>query len=747
MGGSQSTEKPDYMSYMARLSIKDYKNDEKFWTELLTLAPSRHDISYPFPRLTNEIAIKYPQNFLRLVLICVQHINLLKDGISVSTFPEIILDQFSLSLIVFSTCVESLIYNEKLIPLLNRLDIPLAQAYIKARPQLESYIQLSQKKKQEQNVSDPNNEGLTISKNENNSNEQDKTSLNENKQDEPSKNEYNENEQEEQNKNEHSENNSNNFNANNEQTEPKELKPKINPLFESMRLHEGHIVHTMISYLSNCMFKPGLTLENQEKDWNQSTINYKLLNTTRRDIIHSIYFMNSLNFFLPEEMDPKPIFQIDMTEFPFDAFIISTCIVASKYHMNSYQNVTENETSSLLLNCYGLLMRLYNTEPLAISFSRITPSALIQAFILGDIQGAPLLFQPFDPLANESLTFLYMTLFYQPNFSYTISSLGFSNNFIRTLIEALQVTYEQIGICYFHSIIISSILMIVADETACSFLDQPFNESLKCKFQPNSGTYADVLLESLFNITESSSSNLVHAFAAIFQMIAPHIRLLSALSAEKLRNLFTNAIQSENKKLVQFLLEAFAEIVQTKNDSKNMVLVMIISNQSLFENLKQNEKFTIENNSLEIILTFISTINDELKKSNIQNKDINSIKTILDNFDPSKIFTNPVSFMKHPQILNDEIAASWNEWADLPFKKSFEKELNRMTSLKTELKMKEQQIEFMKKKQLEWQQQQIQQQQIQQQQIKQQQEQKQEEAKKQDTNSEKNPDQEDKLEK
>lgn len=715
MGVSQSNEKPDYMSYMARLSIKDYKNDEKFWTELLTLAPSRIEISYPFPRLTNEIAIKYPQNFLRLVLICVQHINLLKDGISVSTFPEIILDQFSLSLIIFSTCFESLIYNEKLIPLLKRLDIPLAQAYIKARPHLESYIQLSQKKKQDQNQ---------INQNEQNQDKQ--------KEDEKNKNEQTQNEQNE-NEQIKKENDLNSPNTNNDQLKSEGIKPQINPIFESMKTHEGHVIHTMIGCLSNCMFKPGLTLENQEKDWDQFTLNYKLLNIARRDIIHSIYFMNSLDCFLPDEMEPKPHFQVEMTEFPFDSFIMSTCKVAAKYHMNSYQNITENETSSLLLNCYGLLMRLYNTEPLAISFSRIEPSILIQAFILNNFQEAPLLFQPLDPFANESLTFLYMTLFYQPSFSYIISSLGYSNKFIKTLIEASQITYEQIGISYFHSIIISSILMIVADETACSFLDQPFNEYLKCKFQPKSGSYADVLLESLFNIVESSSSNLLYAFAAVFQMISPHVHFLSSLTAEKIKQLFTDGIKSENKKLVRFLLESFAEIVQKKNSGRNMVLVMIISNSSLFENLKTNDKFTFENNSLDIILTFISAINDRLKKSNIENPDYNNIKDILESFDQSKIFTKVVSFMKHPQILNDEIAASWTEWANLPFQKAFEIELGRITSLKTELKMQEQQVIFMKKRQLEMAQQQQEQQQ-----------QQQEEEKKQvnSLEEEKNPDQE-----
>ncbi|KAK8894417.1 hypothetical protein M9Y10_022851 [Tritrichomonas musculus] len=674
MGISPSTEKPDYMSYMARLSLKDYKNDEKFWTELLSLAPSRIDVPFPYPRLMNEIAVKFPQNFLRLVLICVQHVNLLKDGVSVSIFPDMILDQFFLSMLIFDTCFEALIYNEKLIPILNRLDSSLAQIYIKARPHLESYISLSQKRKQEHPID--NQEDSLHPENEEKTN--------------------------------HLETN---------QTQTTNTSSQINPIFASMQLHEGHVVNSMISCLSNCMFKAGLTLENEEKDWNQSTVNYKSLNISRRDIIHCIYFLNSLDYFLPEKMDPKPHFLIEMPEFPFTDFLKSMCIVATKYHLNSYQNINENETFSLLQNCLGFIIQLFNSEPLATAFSQVDPLILLQAFILKDTPEAQLLFHPSDLLANETLTFLYTALCYQPNLSLIIANEGLANKFIFTLIEALQLTFESVGVCYLHSIIISTILLLVSDETIASLLNNPFNQNfVKSQFRPHSGSYADVLLEVLFNLCDSSSYNFAPAVAAVFQMIVPQVQSFSIFTAEKIINLFDNAIKAENQKLIELLLEAFAEIVQNKINNENLVPTMIIKNASLFQNLKENEKFEFSTNSLDIIFTFISYINDKLSNENLD------IKAILESPDVSKIFTNVVSFMKHPQILNEEITASWTEWSLISFKKSFEKEFERFNSLKVELNMQDQQIQFMMKQQQQIQQQQQRQQQIQQQQEQQDQE-------------------------
>lgn len=126
MGGAPSIDRPDYLSYMARLTLKDYTADHKFWTELISLAPSRSDELLPYPRLLNEIATKYPDNFSYLFFVCIQYLEILKNGGSSHIVPNFVHDQLEVALNIFNAASHVIVYNQRLFPLLQKLDKQLA---------------------------------------------------------------------------------------------------------------------------------------------------------------------------------------------------------------------------------------------------------------------------------------------------------------------------------------------------------------------------------------------------------------------------------------------------------------------------------------------------------------------------------------------------------------------------------------------------------------------------------------------
>ena len=626
MGGQPSVERPDYMSFMANLSLRDYKNDTTFWTELISLAPSRSDLPLPYPRLMNEIAVKFPSNFLRLVLICVQHINLMKSGDSGHLYPDVMLDQFSLSINILIACIEALVYNEKLFAVLKKLDVHLAKSYLEARPMLAKLAKEANKQKTTDQAA-------------------------------------------------------------------------LHPIIQAMMANEGRVVESLISSLCACLYKKGMTLDPKEEEWIQNSQNAKIFNPMRTSVVHFLLFLHSLNFFLPKEMEPKPNFVVDFSEFPYSSFIISVSNVAAKYISNTYNKIVEIDNQKLLLNCYALLNRFFTLKEFQKSFAKVECSQLILSFILpqllkestdsiksGNPTKYPLIFQPLDPLASESLTFLYMSLLFHPELKNYIAKNGFSNRFIYYLLYASQYTFEQLGVCYIHSIILSCILLLVEPEEASEMLNLNFLYSFPCNLRPHIGSYADLLLEVLLKVC-IRNPNFMPSLASIFQMISSNVYSFSLYSAVNLMKVFEFIAKSnEQPQLVNLFLNAFAEIVQKRENNDNNFRVVITQKAALFKQMKKdsnNEK------ALNIINKFASTAKKELKKKDKTKIDIDSVKSILSTINIEQLYPEIYKFPKHPHIYGGEMENTWNGWADLTFEKAFSEEIERMGSMIREINLQE----------------------------------------------------------
>lgn len=665
MGASQSDDSQDYMSFMAQLSLKDYKNDDGYWTKLITKAPPRAQIPLPYARLMNEIAIKYPQNFLRLVLICVHTISLFESGDSQSIFPDMILDQFILSQAIILACFETLIYNEKLIALLNKLDTSFAEAYLTARPQLIHILEQSTQsthtnseipKTKPENQNETTQPTEKFDRNENNEAQNETTQPTETNQDKNDKNEKIET---------------------NQSIKNSQKVATISPLVSSMKLHEGHVISTLSKIFIKCLYKNGLSLSKEQ--WCQDSPDHVQFNQMRKFIVHFIYFLNSVDYNLPDQMDPKPTFPIYFDDFPYSTFIESVCLVSHKFLLNQYNKTIEQDTSDLLLNCFGLFTKFYDKEEFQNALTLINAEILLQALVLLEFPQQPPIFQSGGALSTESMIFLYHCLLYQPDLISLISSHNLSLTFIHHLLQKGQTDFNNKTLENQYQIIVSIIILLISNEQCAQSLNDPplfnFTKSFLTYYLiGDSSSSADLMIEVFSTICDPVYLGCV--ISSILHLLSPIITAFSINSVEKCFSIFQSALKNGDVKVIQSFVEAFAEMVQKRNNSNNIFLIYIYQNAQLFEELKQNN-VEIENSSLERVLKYIEFVKNE-------NKDINFV---LAEMNSEVLFPTVVSFTKHADVFGTQMKETLIQSAKKIYQRAFEIELQRMNSMKMELKI------------------------------------------------------------
>lgn len=449
----------------------------------------------------------------------------------------------------------------------------------------------------------------------------------------------------------------------------------------AMRAHDGHVISDFSQALIRLLFKEGVTLDKKRAKseeqsetphyWIQSGRPQHLseINTTRADILASILVISSLHIFSPSIGQSHPeITSQFLDQLPIEDFINSTCRITFRY-MNERPN-NPPDVAQLVSTTLALMIRLFTNQRFQEEIAKINPQILLSAMYVplkpnNKEHNLPL-FCPLDPLAKESLSFLYICALFQKNFVALLAKRHYSNLFLYHLIWAAQLYYEKEGVNYIHSIILSTILLIVADPNAASKLNEEFDRSLElkeCKFQPptnGSYTYGDLLLEVLLNFCQREA--FLPSLICVFHMIAPHVNTFSILTATRTMSVFEK-IQNANKNYISLFLEVFATIVQQKDNSENGFCPLIVSKGSLFKSIQP--EIASMSKSLPVIMTYVKKGITMIKKQNKPQMGIEEIGEVLAGINTEKLFPTPQLFVKHPHIFGGEIEKTWDQWADL----------------------------------------------------------------------------------
>ena len=443
-------------------------------------------------------------------------------------------------------------------------------------------------------------------------------------------------------------------------------------LFHAMKVNNGKCVHVFAETLSQALMKVGLTLEGKETYWTENTSESASMNRTRRDLVHGLLGVLSLGYFVQTDSGRLQM-AISLPDFPAQLFLQSTCGIATQYLQQLSTGVHDQVTFDLLRNCFALATRLFGDQSFRAAFKDVKPSVFLKAFALSP-KAVPL-FEPFSPLSSEALSFLYMALLSQPALAVQISKGKYSNTFIYNLAYTAQLVYERAGFCYIHSIVLSIILLLVTKPTACQNLSDEYTETFNCKYKLDKGSYADLVMNVLLNICDKE--NFWPSLVCIFHMLAPHVRTFSSRTAQRVMALFDLAMEKQ-KPLVPLFIEAFASIVQKRDNSNNHFLVCLIQRGSALR--KMSADCPRIERSLPVLQKYITSAIKAAKATGKGKVSGEDFLKILEAIDVDQVFNGQtVTFVKHPHVFGGEMEKTWPEWADLLFARCFSAEIELTT--------------------------------------------------------------------
>jgi len=554
----------DYMSFMARLTQRDVDKEDTFWTEILSLAPQRTELSIPSSRLMNEIAHKYPENLKKLLDFCGNYLELMSGAEANAIVPQNVRNQISVVLSIFSMGIVVL-------------------------------------------VSDKDNEGI--------------------------------------------------FNS---------IKDSLIPRF--------------IKSCNKCMYIKNLCVFGETEYWKASQCEPGI-HLLRRDFLHSVLIMFNISKIAKYDVSS---FQIDV-QLSSSLFINSLCqysysFVRSFNYGNDFASLID-----FLKNGYALMAKISLIDPEFGSAISEIPNHLAVGAFTGSkslTSTSILSFNPVSPITSESLTFLYLVSLYKPDFAEYLATNGVSNIFIADLLLTMQNTYESVGFCYLHSIVVSTILILTYPPQGAKLLNEQFTSSFQSSYRPHRGSYADLLIEIMSNFADNDS--LISSIICLFHHIAPYLTNSTLYSSFRLLQLFEKLnslpMKEKNRRMIELLLETFAKIIQTKPLLNTNMLILISQKAHLFKKLKtDNIGF---NASLDIILKFLSEAKRVLIKNNKRKLSTDEAVEAIKQINTDELFPTVTVFDDHPHVFEGEMKDTFLEWSNLLFMRTFDTETEKLKILK-----------------------------------------------------------------
>jgi hypothetical protein len=404
--------------------------------------------------------------------------------------------------------------------------------------------------------------------------------------------------------------------------------------------------------LAGLLFKPSLTVAGADPAW--SDLGDGSFQATRCALVHALIGTTSLDLF----GGPKAALATPLAGFPHALFIESVSRVSAAFLAGDRADAV---TASLLRNSFIFAARQFSSADFRAAFAEVSAWTLLKAFAQSP-QAVPI-FDPYSAVAGEALSFFYIAILFQPALVTTIAENGYSNGFVQNLVFAAELTFESVGFCYLHTILLSAILRIVANPIAAEKLNEGFDGEFACTFQPTKGSFADTLLSVCLHF---SGREAWPSVACILHTIAPFVTAVAPQTAKGLIKFFAQAAEEEG--LVAVLIaEAFAAVVQRRG-RKSALLLEIARAGQLFQ-AKSGTADPKLARALAVVLRFVEAV------AGVQGKKIAAaVKAV----DPEQVFPEIQAFTRRPHIVGKEMERTWREWSRTLFARAFDWELHQL---------------------------------------------------------------------
>jgi hypothetical protein len=405
------------------------------------------------------------------------------------------------------------------------------------------------------------------------------------------------------------------------------------------------------------LFHPGLTLLENSHVWNVCD---NTMNRTRRDLVHSLFGLLWAPFFTTRRLH-RPEFRPNLREDWAIRFLNSVCLMANAY-------LKDPSLADLLGNSIGVLTILVPTEHGKAIFEGCELTTLLNAFSLGPKE--PPLFELSRAISTEALSLLFASAWFRPDFVSRIGTDGYLPTFIFNLVHVAQWTFERVGFCFHHSIIISTLLLMLADPVAAAVLNSQYEGQLRSSYQPQSSSLGDLLVNVLLNICKSQP--FWPSFVNVFHMISGHVSTFSVETATQTM-VFLQTIFESEKALRLLVLESIASMIQAPERLQNGFLIGIVQQSDWFRKIEVSDSKCSK--ALSIILKFLYAASQAQASSS----------------DLPEIFANiSISsaerriFAIHPYQFEGAMVENWKDWIDLLFVRSFPQEVKLMKEYQEE---------------------------------------------------------------
>ncbi|OHS98670.1 hypothetical protein TRFO_34894 [Tritrichomonas foetus] len=368
----------------------------------------------------------------------------------------------------------------------------------------------------------------------------------------------------------------------------------------------------------------------------------------RYDIIHALLCTINLNYFTRFIENP-PFLEISLPEFPANIFFKMSCELKD----------INPDHYSLFKNCIALSAKLQPNITEAIS---AIDSNILQKFFIE------------SHIDQYFLTFLFQCLLNNKKSVKKLIKENKTNILIFKILNFAQLKLEAVGISFMHTLSACSIQLILEEPEAVTLLNQNFALEFTSKFQPQQGTFADVLIEVLFGICNSNS--LIPTFSEIFKLIAPRVTQLSVFCSMKIIDVF-QLIQTMNfdQKIyaTEQLMEAFAIILQRREGNEYFRMIMA-QRTATFQFM--NKLKSVKSSAIEIIQKYLAVVRGIILKMNSKKVDLSEINSSILSVDVESIFPKVVHFDVNPFSLSGRIEGSWTEWCEVLFLQCFKAEFD-----------------------------------------------------------------------
>jgi hypothetical protein len=294
----------------------------------------------------------------------------------------------------------------------------------------------------------------------------------------------------------------------------------------------------------------------------------------------------------------------------------------------------------------------------SLKFSSLVP--ILQTILRFPSEGQLLLVESPAPGAfHEVVVLFYQTLLRHDE---ALDSLPKGKDFIVCLLFPVQLFNEKGSLSYFHSVAMSTLVLLTSDPQISVQLNEPFTAAFPCRQSVHRGTYADLLLEIVTNTVVADfgkASPLLPAVACIFHNIAAHIRTFSFFTCNRIFQFLQLLSGSKDKmvmRLIQIVVDGFNAILLEQFERNTTILMFVIRHMATFNVLKQ------KGINVQHIAAFAKCFKGRAKALSMGKMGADEAEALLRQLRPSMLMGDYELPGPRGHIFAGEMAELWPDW-------------------------------------------------------------------------------------